>query len=506
MTVCFTAEQRSLLEVTDTLLVPVTDGGNPDATVRELDEVLGGALGQQLTGIGLRGQVGRAAILPTWGRLPARRLVITGIGAPGRLTLDVIRRAWGAAAQVAAEAGVSVLVSPLPRVEGLDRGAICRAAVEGVGLGTYRFLDYRTGTAPAGQLDQVLFLAEPSVVAEAIERGRRTVDAVNLTRDLVNRPANDLPPERLAGLARELADQLGLECTVYDQDLLAELGAGGILAVGRGSRHEPRLIHLVYRPAGESRASVGLVGKGVTFDSGGLSIKPAEGMERMKGDMAGAAAVIGALQAVATLGLPVTVHGVVAAAENMPDGAAFRPGDILRTLNGKTVEVISTDAEGRLLLADALTYTARLGVEVVIDLATLTGACVVALGKQAAGLFGTDSGLVDALVQAAERAGEKVWPMPLWDEYLELLRSEHADLKNTGGRWGGAVNAALFLREFTQGVRWAHLDIAGPAWAERASPLGPAGGTGYGVRTVVSFLEESAGRSRNATMCPVPAG
>jgi leucyl aminopeptidase len=494
MSIRFTAEQRSPLEVTDTLLVPVAGDGSPDAVVRELEDVLGGALGQHLSGLGNRPQVGQAAVLPTWGQLPARRLVVTGIGSPGRLTTDLIRRAWGAAAQVAAEAGTCVLASPLPQVEGLDCETICRAAVEGVGLGTYRFLDYRTGKGPTQRLEQVVFLVEPRLVERAIGYGQKAVDGVNLARDLVNRPANDLPPERLAKLASELAEQHGLECTVYDQGMLEELGAGAILAVGRGSRHEPRLVHLAYRPAGGSRTSVGLVGKGVTFDSGGLSLKPAEGMERMKGDMAGAAAVIGVTRSVAALGLPVTVHGVVAAAENMPDGAAFRPGDILRTLNGKTVEVISTDAEGRLLLADALTYTSRLGVEYMVDLATLTGACVVALGKQAAGLFGTERGLVDALVRAAERAGEKVWPMPLWDEYLELLRSEHADIKNTGGRWGGAINAALFLREFTEGVPWAHLDIAGPAWAERSSPLGPAGGTGYGVRTLLSFLEESAGR------------
>ncbi len=494
MSVRFSAELRSPLEVTDTLLVPVLADGSLDASVQELDRALDGALRQGLAGLGLSGRVGQAAVLPTWGRLPARRLVVTGIGSQGRQTADQIRRAWGAAAQAAAEAGVRTLFSPLPAVEGLDPGAVCRAAVEGVGLGAYRFLEYRTGSEATRQLEHVVFLADPATVERPIARGRTTVEAVSLARDLVNRPANDLSPERLAGIAWELAEQVGLECRVYDRGMLEEIGAGAILAVGQGSRHEPRLIHLVYRPAGDSRASIGLVGKGVTFDSGGLSIKPAEGMERMKGDMAGAAAVIGAMRAVAELGLPLTVHGVVAAAENMPDGAAFRPGDILRALNGKTIEVISTDAEGRLLLADALTYAARQGVQLLIDLATLTGACVVALGKQGTGLFGTDRALLDALARAGERAGEKLWPMPLWDEYLELLKSEHADIKNTGGRWGGAVNAALFLREFTEGVTWAHLDIAGPAWAERAGPLGPAGGTGHGVCTLVYFLEEYTSR------------
>lgn len=495
MTVRFAAERRSPVEVTDTLLVPVETGESIDPSIRELDRILNGKLCESVRDLGLTGRVGQVAVLSTWGQLPAQRLVVVGIGSPETRTADDIRRAWGAAAQAAAEAGARTLYSPLPVVAGLELDAVCRASVEGVGLGTYRFLEYRTRMEPALSLEQVVFLAAPEEVERGIRRGEAAVEAVCLARDLVNRPGNDLPPERLAGLAWEIAERAGLECRVYDRDALEELGAGAILAVGQGSRHEPHLIHLVYRPAGQPLASVGLVGKGVTFDTGGISIKPAEGMERMKGDMAGAAAVIGVMQAVAGLGLPIAVHGVVAAAENMPDGAAFRPGDILRALNGKTIEVISTDAEGRLLLADALTYTARQGVDVMIDLATLTGACVVALGKQGTGLFGTDQALVDALVRAGERAGERLWPMPLWDEYRELLKSEHADIKNTGGRWGGAINAALFLREFTEGVTWAHLDIAGPAWAERSGPLGPAGGTGHGVRTLLYFLEEyAAGR------------
>ncbi|MCM8750137.1 leucyl aminopeptidase [Thermomicrobiaceae bacterium CFH 74404] len=495
MTIRFTAERRSPAELTDTLLVPVEAGGSIDASIQELDRILDGKLCQSVGDLGLTGRVGQVTVLPTWGQLPAQRLVIAGIGSPEARTADDIRRAWGAAAQAAAEAGARTLYSPLPAVPGLDPERVCQAAVEGAGLGTYRFLEYRTRVETTLSLEQVIFLATAGQVERGIERGRTAVEAVCLARDLVNRPGNELPPERLAGIAWEIAERAGLECRVYDRGALEELGAGAILAVGQGSRHEPHLIHLVYRPAGQPLASVGLVGKGVTFDTGGISIKPAEGMERMKGDMAGAAAVIGVMQAVATLGLPIAVHGVVAAAENMPDGAAFRPGDILRALNGKTIEVISTDAEGRLLLADALTYTAQQGVDVMIDLATLTGACVVALGKQGTGLFGTDQDLVDALVRAGQRAGEKLWPMPLWDEYRELLKSEHADIKNTGGRWGGAINAALFLREFTEGVSWAHLDIAGPAWAERGGPLGPAGGTGHGVRTLLYFLEEYAARS-----------
>lgn len=490
MQVRVAAEPRSLDEVSDTLLVPVEPEGQLAASLDGVDQALRERLAGVIRDLSVSGRVGQVAVVPTWGQLPAARLALTGIGPARGRNLDDVRRAWGAAAQAAADAGAKTLFSPLPHVEGYDPVTVCRAAVEGVGLGTYRFLEYRSAGNARETLGQVVFLAEPDAVMAGIDRGRIVADAVCAARDLVNRPANDLPPERLAGLAWELAERAGLECTVYDRAALEELGAGAILAVGQGSRHEPRLIHLVYRPEGTVTTSIGVVGKGVTFDTGGISLKPAEGMERMKGDMAGGAAVLGIMQAIAALRLPAVVHGVVAAAENMPDGCAFRPGDIIRALNGKTIEVISTDAEGRLLLADALTYTSRQGVDVVIDLATLTGACVVALGKQGTGLFGTDRALVDALFRAGERAGEKLWPMPLWDEYLELLKSDHADIKNTGGRWGGAVNAALFLREFTGGVSWAHLDIAGPAWAERSGPLGPAGGTGHGVRTLLYFLEE----------------
>lgn len=317
---------------------------------------------------------------------------------------------------------------------------------------------------------------------------------MKLARDLVNEPGLDLFPERLAGRAWEVADQLGLACTIYDRKALEEMGAGGIVGVGQGSSREPRLIHLVYTPDGESTGTIGFIGKAITFDTGGVNLKPADGMRNMKIDMAGGAAVLGAMRAIAELKPPFTVHGVIAAAENMPSHTAYRPGDVLRTLSGKTVEITNTDAEGRIVLADAMTFAARQGAELMIDLATLTGASVVAVGNEAASLFGTDDTLVSDLLQASEHAGERMWHMPLWESYRADLNSDIADIKNSGNRDGGAIKAALFLKEFTNGVPWAHLDVAGPAWSGKESGYRTVGATGYGVHTLVTFLEQRAGR------------
>jgi leucyl aminopeptidase len=316
---------------------------------------------------------------------------------------------------------------------------------------------------------------------------------VAAARDLVNEAPGEKPPEALAGVARELGDRCGFRVRVYDEDAIAAEGFGGLIGVNAGADNPPRMVEMWYEPD-DARAFLALVGKGVVFDSGGLSLKPAEAMETMKTDMSGAAAVFGALEAIATLGLPVKVLGVTPLTENMPGGSALRPGDVLRPRNGKTIEVLNTDAEGRLILADALSLAAEAGPDVILDLATLTGACQVALGDEIAGLFGT-GGAPERVQRAAEAAGERVWPLPLPEDYRKKIDSDVADMKNTGGRYGGAITAALLLREFVGDIPWAHLDIAGPARSTEAGGYVSKGGTGFGVRIAVALAEDLAGEA-----------
>ncbi|MBX6343224.1 MAG: leucyl aminopeptidase, partial [Thermomicrobiaceae bacterium] len=343
----------------------------PEARV---DLLLDGELAHTLAESGFTGEVGKTLVIPTLGRLRARRLVATGIGAEGERTAEALQRAYGVAARAARDAGARSVALALPPAPGLSAETTARAVVEGISLATYRFVEYQT-REQGKALESVALLAEGDEVARGMALGERVGRGVCLARDLGNQPPNVLYPARLAEIAREVAQEHGLECRVYDRAALEEMGARCILAVGQGSAREPRLIHLIYRPEGTPRGAVGLVGKAITFDTGGINLKPTGSIETMKIDMAGGAAVLGAMSVVPALGLPFVVHGVIASAENMPSGTAFRPSDVLRALNGKTIEIVSTDAEGRLVLADALTYTAREGAEAMIDLATLTGAC-----------------------------------------------------------------------------------------------------------------------------------
>jgi leucyl aminopeptidase len=326
----------------------------------------------------------------------------------------------------------------------------------------------------------------------SLAQGLAVADGVNLARDAVNEPPNVLTPEALAEVARGIARTGKLKITVMDEKALARAGMNLHVAVGQGSANPPRLIHLSYVPK-RPKAKIVLVGKGLTFDSGGLCIKPAPGMGDMKSDMGGAAAVLGALAAVAALKPNVEVHGIVGAAENMPDGNAYRPADVFTSLDGKTVEIINTDAEGRLVLADALAYARKLEPDVLIDAATLTGACVVALGKTCSAFFTADDRLAKRFESAAAEGGEQFWRLPLLEELREQLQSDIADLKHTGDRWGGAISAALFLREFVGEVPWIHCDIAGPPLGDRAKGIYPKGGTGHAVLSFVSFIEAAGG-------------
>jgi len=472
-------------------------GPQPGPGAKDIDDALGGTLAATLAALGASGDVGEVTKIATGGRLGAPLLAAVGIGAADDSTdapidAEVLRRAAGAA--------VRVLAGQRPAGNGRERRialalpardqAEAEAVALGALLGGYAFRRYRT--EPAGQAALTL-LADASVAAGA-RRAEVLADAVTLVRDLVNTGPSDLVPAVFAARAEEIAAASGLAVTVLDEQALTDGGYGGILGVGQGSAHPPRLVRLEYAPPGATAVLV-FAGKGITFDSGGLSLKPPKAMEAMKADMSGAAAVLGAMQAIAALALPVRVIGYLPLAENMPSGTAQRPSDVLTIYGGTTVEVLNTDAEGRLVLADALARSAADSPDLLIDVATLTGAQVVSLGTRVAAVMGNDDALRDGVVAAAARAGEAMWPMPLPDELRKGLESAVADLANVApDRNGSMLVAGLFLREFVPlGVRWAHLDIAGPAFNDGAAHgYTPKGGTGAATRTLVQIAQDVA--------------
>ncbi len=434
-----------------------------------------------------RGEPGEAFAIPALGRLgDTGTVVVVGLGARGNVSPAVWRRAGAAVVRRAGK--VESIATTVPDGAGPEG---LQAFAEGALLAAYTFVrKSQPKPDPLARIDLVVRKQSPKLAA-ALERAQVRAGAAIAVRDLANTPSLEKDPAWLAKQATARAKKAGLTCRVVEPKELAERGFGGILAVGSGSVRPPRLIELEYRPSGRARTHVVLVGKGITFDSGGLSIKPNEGMAAMKTDMAGGATVIATLAALPKLGLPIRVTGLVPAAENMPSGTAVRPGDVIRHYGGRTVEVLNTDAEGRLVLADALAYaSSELKPDYIIDVATLTGAIGIALGKRTAGLFSNDERLAADLLAAAERAGERMWRMPLVEDYRKDLDSTVADLKNIGGKFqGGSITAALFLREFVNGGRWAHLDIAAAARSDNDEDEITKGATGFGARTLLSWLE-----------------
>jgi len=433
---------------------------------------------------------GQTTHVHTAGRLRAARVVVVGLGRARELTPEIVRRAAASGVRRARDLGsrkvaIDVLGDRLPL------RARAHATVEGAILGTYTFDRYKREKNEKAVSDLVLLSPDgrsTREVGQGARSGEVFAQATWFARDLVNAPANDVHPTHLAEVATDLAKDNGLKATVLDRAACEKLGMGAFLGVAAGSEQPPRFIHLTYAPA-RPRKKVAIIGKGITFDAGGLDLKSAEGMLRMKDDMSGAAAVLGVMRALPHLKPPVEVHGLIAATENMPSGSAIRPGDVLKAMNGTTIEIGNTDAEGRLTLADALSYArSKIEPDEIVDLATLTGACVVALGPLVSGYFANDRGLASRLRAAADAAGERVWELPLVDEYREFLKSEVADLNNVGPRGGGAITAGLFLKEFAGDTPWAHFDIAGPAFTEKDLPLAPKGGTGVAVRMLLTYL------------------
>jgi leucyl aminopeptidase len=373
-----------------------------------------------------------------------------------------------------------------------DNG-ILKAAVEGAALGGYSFSRYKTKSEDKNGIEEVEVLFPPGSSIEIAQRvvadTQTLCEAVLFVRDLVSQPGNVSTPIYLAEKAMEMSADYGISCQVMERDVIEGNGMEALLAVAKGSRQPPRFIILEYMAAGAKVRPTVLVGKGITFDSGGISLKPREGMERMKDDMAGGAAVMGTLMAAAALKLPVNLVGLIPAAENLPGGEAYKPGDVVKSMSGQTIEIVNTDAEGRMVLCDALHYAQRYRPAAIIDLATLTGACVVALGSVASGMMGNDEGLKKGIRGAADKCGERVWELPLWEEYAELMKSDIADMKNAGGPEAGTISAAWFLQNFVGKSRWVHLDIAGTAWMDKDRPYMPKGATGVGVRLLVEYLK-----------------
>jgi leucyl aminopeptidase len=420
----------------------------------------------------------------------APRMALVGAGDPGAVTADVLRRMATTGGLIARQHRLRRVAVLVRRGGGVAAAEAAQAVAEGVTIANYDGASLKTADRAPAWLEEAVVagLDGGDGVDAAIERGVVLGEATNQARDLANEPGNRLTPRLFAERGAALATAAGVAAEILDERAIAELRMGLLLSIAQGSQEPPRMLVLRHEPPGAvSNITLGLVGKGITFDTGGISIKPAENMDKMKDDMSGGAAVIAAMAAIARLRLPVRCVGVVPMTENMPGGRAIKPGDVVTSAEGKTVEILNTDAEGRLVLGDALWYARRLGATHLVDLATLTGAVIVALGKTTTGVFGRPRAWVDAVLDAAARAGDRSWPMPIFDDYKELLKSDIADFTNTGGRAGGAITGALFIKEFAGELPWVHLDIAGTAWAEEAKPYQPKGATGVGVRTLVQL-------------------
>jgi len=489
---------------TPLLVLPRFEGDKAvQGAAAEVDRRMQGRLARILEGGDFEGKVDEALVVyPPVGAIGAERVVLVGLGRRDEYTLERLRRAVGSAVRQAERVGADGIALPfdfqdeLPAEKSGLHGA--QAATEAAVLAAWDFRAFKTkSTDEAGgrRSEVVSFMllarddAEEAALAEGARYGEVVGRAENLARELQANPGNVATPTYLASVAERIAREHGLGLTVLDRAAMEREGMGALLAVARGSEEEPRFIVLEYKGAGAPEGGpLVLVGKGITFDSGGISIKPADRMEEMKYDMSGAAAVLGATQAVAELGLPVHLVSIIPSTENLPSGRALKPGDIVRSHLGKTIEIVNTDAEGRLILADALSYAQRYQPSAIVNAATLTGACVIALGHHAIGLMGNDDALIDEVRGAGERTGERCWPLPLWDAYRPQIDSNFADLKNTGGRPAGTITAGLFLKEFVGDVPWVHLDIAGTAYRDEPAPYLRKGATGIPTRLFIEWV------------------
>ena len=482
----------------------------PGGATGAVDAALDGAISRLIEDGEIKGKQGELTLLHTMGKIGPARVVVAGLGKQEDFDADVARRVSSEALRYLRQRGVcqAVTIAHGAGVGGLSPEAAGRAVAEGALLGLYRFDRYHSknngasgdGEEGDGEFAELTIAERDTARAQAIRdgaaQGRIVAEATLIARNMVNEPANVMNPTAMAETARRVAQEHGLGFETLDNAQMKEMGMGAFIGVAQGSDEPAKLIILTYEGDPDNPGNnLGLIGKGITFDTGGISLKPAGGMESMKGDMAGGASVIAAMQIIAQLRPRINVTGMVAATENMPGGSAQRPGDVVRAMNGKTIEVINTDAEGRLVLADALCLARQRGLTRLVDIATLTGAMVTTLGKACTGVMGNDAALIDGVIQAGHQTGEKFWELPMFDEYKELIRSDVADMKNSGGRQAGSISAAFLLKEFVEGAAWAHLDIAGTSTSEKASGYLVKGATGAPARTLAQLAVNLANGS-----------
>ncbi|MHB8105633.1 MAG: leucyl aminopeptidase [Dehalococcoidales bacterium] len=463
----------------------------PEGDAAVVDKKLGGAISDLVKQGDIKGKLNEITLLHSLGKLPASRIVVLGLGKKQELTTNKVRGAIAEACRYLRGKGAADITSIIigDGINGIKSDAAVQSMTEGAILGLYTFKKYMTKPENGSKEVKELTIVgkDKKQLEKAIARGKIIAEAANFARDMVNEPGNFMTPTQMAETARQVAKKYGLKVEVFEKDKMKEQGMGGLLGVSQGSQQPPKFIILNYKGRESKDLDLALVGKGITFDSGGISIKPSEGMADMKDDMSGGASVIATLMAIAQLKPALNVTALIPATENLPSGTALKPADIIKAMNGKTIEVLNTDAEGRLILADALSYAVKSGAKAIIDVATLTGACQIALGKITTGAFTNNQALMDKVIAAGNEAGEPAWQMPMFEEYSEFIKSDIADIKNTGNRYGGAITAAKFLEEFVDKTPWVHLDLTGPDNDKEKGYL-VKGATGAPVRTLINLV------------------
>ncbi|MFC1949006.1 leucyl aminopeptidase [Chloroflexota bacterium] len=466
----------------------------PEGDAAVIDKALDGAVSQLISQGEIKGKPGQITLIHSLGKLPADRVVVVGLGKKKELNLDRVRGTVAQACRLLRRKNVTSVAAVAlgAGVAGITTESSAQALTEGALLGLYTFRRHITKEPEHGEIKQLDIVdanqSRVSGLEKGIEKGRILAEATNLARDMVNEPSNYMTPTDMAEMATKLSGTYGLEVTVLEREQMQKLGMGALLGVAQASQQPPKFIVMNYRGGKSGEIDIALLGKGITFDTGGISIKPASGMEEMKDDMSGGASVMAAMSAIARLKPGINVMAVVPATENMPSGGALKPGDVVTAIGGKTIEIISTDAEGRLTLADALGYAREHKAKLIVDVATLTGAMRAALGDICTGAFGNDQDLVDKVIAAGAEAGERIWQLPMYEEYKEQNKSQVADIKNVGGRYAGSITAAKFLEEFVGDTPWVHLDIAGTNWSDKERNFTVKGATGVPVRTLVNLV------------------
>ncbi len=466
----------------------------PEGDTAIVDKALGGAISQLVSQGEIKGKLNEITIIHSLGKLPAARVVVAGLGKQSQLTQDKVRGVVAETCRLLRQKGVESIATVLQGagIAGITAEVAAQVITEGALLGLYSFRKHITKEPEYGEVKRLTIIEADETRVNALEqgchKGKVLAEATNLARDMVNEPANYMTPTHMAEAAKKLAETYGLEISILEREQMQEMAMGAILGVAQGSRQPPKFIVLRYKGDDSDTTDLALLGKAITFDSGGISIKPSEKMEEMKGDMSGGAAVMAAMSAISQLKPKINVMAIIPATENLPDGSALKPGDILTAMGGKTIEIISTDAEGRLTLADALGYARQYEAKLIVDVATLTGSMRVALGDVCTGAFSNNQELADKVIAAGTEAGERIWQMPMYEEYKEQNKSDIADVKNVGGRYAGSITAAQFLAEFVGDTPWVHLDIAGKEWSDKERNYLTKGATGAPVRTLVNLV------------------